>query len=538
MSNKKGRNAIFVGCSTPLWKTIASRLVDNQGWKIKLYIGFEERQTKSTDDPFYSVPFLNINDARLAKLPTDAELACSGNSDPSLISSMLHHVDTFMEMLDRFTICQAQASYEQKYRLFKHMLYKWDSYIANNNIDVIILASRSHRIFDYILEILGEYRDIPVLLFEHSETDKSVYALDIRRGLSFPYDVKQLEQEKLNKPSPNLLEKLQKYGGVYDDAKPVAISNEGFFSEARKAREASLRFKLAKLMPSEWVLFKNITRAILARKSQTIVKTRFRFNQENRTDYLPKSITAFSFYLHEYYRHKQVKKARKFYNEKSEVADLTAKFILFPAAYQPERSTCPDSRRYHDLILALSVVSNAAPSDCVIYFKEHPRTLALPTDDDAQRTLLFYKEIINRFPNVQFIDNTYSPFELIDHAFGIALSSGTIALESIARGKSCCLFGDKWFANAPGINQIYSSEEYKSSLRSVDVEQNMIHDYFSELEEYGDDIQYMFESNVEYRRELNRYRPENIDKYTLENMSINADRAVRQLLRVLEDAPA
>ena len=57
-------NAIYICTSTFLWQEIATQLKENFGFEPKLYVGFEKEQPKSPENPFFGIPYYNVNDAR------------------------------------------------------------------------------------------------------------------------------------------------------------------------------------------------------------------------------------------------------------------------------------------------------------------------------------------------------------------------------------------------------------------------------------------------------------------------------------------
>lgn len=186
------------------------------------------------------------------------------------------------------------------------------------------------------------------------------------------------------------------------------------------------------------------------------------------------------------------------------------------------------------MLLSLGVLSVSIDSGTTIYYKEHPRTFALPADFDAQRASWFYQEILRRYPNVKLIDNFYSPFDLIDNAYFVAMSSGTAALESAARGKYCILFGDRWFREFPGILSCYNTNDVLKAMKVIDnkkIELNDIYHYLSELENYSDDISHMFSSNIHFRKNVEQSISTEITDDEKRVNVVNAERAARQIHR-------
>lgn len=527
------RDVIYVCTSSNLWREIATQLKNDYGFIPKFHVGFEERPTKNPNDIFYGIPFYNINHARRGDVPDTIPNFKLGPLDLNLFADIQDEFDTFLEMCERFVVDDMHGTFEQKKNFFLHLISVWTGILNYSKPKAVIIGSRPHRMFDFVLEILCKHQNLPFIMLEETDMNDCVYGIDIRKGLAFPFEKNRGERLKLvlSKEAHEFIATKRK---AYREAKPVSISLEGYFSPAKQKRQQSFLNKIQKRIPPivtlGWSIFKSCIKFTILQPMPTMIA----FSKKDVFEYQPITPKKVDLLFQTYRRQKQMKHAINVYNANAIRPDLTKKYVYYSSSYQPERSTCPDAGRYHDMLLSLGVLSVSIDSGTTIYYKEHPRTFALPADFDAQRASWFYQEILRRYPNVKLIDNFYSPFDLIDNAYFVAMSSGTAALESAARGKYCILFGDRWFREFPGILSCYNTNDVLKAMKVIDnkkIELNDIYHYLSELENYSDDISHMFSSNIHFRKNVEQSISTEITDDEKRVNVVNAERAARQIHR-------
>lgn len=529
MAKTNHKNAIYICTSSHLWRGIASYLKNHHHWEPKFYVGFEENKPSNDDDIFKNAFFYNMNAARSGAIPQDVPNFQLGSFSEEDFANSQYDFDLFMEMCERFTIYKKGGTYSQRKGFYIHLCRLWTGIIDLIKPDVVVIASRPHRIFDVVVEGLCRQKNIPIVMLEDTFVNNCIYAVNIPDGLAFP--------EQVNNQKLEISDAVEKYvlkqNASYEIAKPVSNTSNGFFTKERQKKENSLLYKAIRNIPPEiklsYSLFKRAIKFNLFEK----VPTTLTFSKSNIYDNIPKSCTKLDYIFQQYLREKQIIKCEKFYRQNKIKPDLTKKYVYFSASYQPERSTCPDAGRYHDLYLTLRMISAAIPNDTLIYFKEHPRTFAKPVDSDAQRSLYFYKKIKDELPNVRFIDNTSNPFDLIDNASAIALTTGTTAIEAAVRQKKTILFGDNWFRNAPNIHYVQDNTELKRALNDQIETKSLdeIKHYLAELEQFSDDISYMFSSNVSFRKDVQSSVARQVTTEEQNLIDINCERAAGQIIR-------
>jgi hypothetical protein len=157
----------------------------------------------------------------------------------------------------------------------------------------------------------------------------------------------------------------------------------------------------------------------------------------------------------------------KLYNKLSVTADTSKKYIYFCLNYQPELTTSPLGGIFVNQILAITLLSNALPSDWVIYVKEHPGQLFRKNFYGyIARYRGFYKQIAS-LPNVQFILGDIDQFTLIDKAQCVATITGTAGWEAIVRGTPAIIFGEAWYQSAPNVFRVINQNDCDSAIEKI-----------------------------------------------------------------------
>jgi len=125
------------------------------------------------------------------------------------------------------------------------------------------------------------------------------------------------------------------------------------------------------------------------------------------------------------------------------------KFVYFPLHYQPERTTNPEGGEYYDQFQALAKLRALLDDDVGIYIKEHPAQFWPNRNGGCARNADYYRNL-NSIDGIRFVDTAHDAFELIDNSLLVATITGTVGVESIARGKPVLVFGDPWYRGIPG----------------------------------------------------------------------------------------
>jgi hypothetical protein len=135
------------------------------------------------------------------------------------------------------------------------------------------------------------------------------------------------------------------------------------------------------------------------------------------------------------------------------------KFVYFPLHYQPERTTNPEGGEYYDQFQALAKLRSILEDDVGIYIKEHPSQFWPNRSGGCARNEDYYRNL-NAIDGICFVDTAHDAFELIDNSLFVATITGTVGVESVARGKPVLVFGNPWYKGMPGsvhIDEIHDA---------------------------------------------------------------------------------
>ena len=159
---------------------------------------------------------------------------------------------------------------------------------------------------------------------------------------------------------------------------------------------------------------------------------------------------------------------RRVYNRYISNVDLKEKYIYFAAPYQPEAVTSVAAGYYDDVLLAISILSSAMPTDWVVYYKEHPGTFKMNIwrKSSIKRNRWFYSKI-DSFDNVKIISHDIETSMLIDNSQAVSTVAGTVGWESIVRSKCAIVFGNAWYSGCKSVFSVSSAKDVSEAIQEI-----------------------------------------------------------------------
>lgn len=157
---------------------------------------------------------------------------------------------------------------------------------------------------------------------------------------------------------------------------------------------------------------------------------------------------------------------REHYEKLAKPVDWQQPFIYHALHYQPEKSTCPEGNIFANQFLIIDLLSKCAPQGWKICVKEHPFQFELAGSGELTRSVQFYDDVMT-LPNVQFVPQAYSPFDLIDQAQAVATVTGTTGWEAVVRGKPVLIFGHAWYRGCEGVFYTPTEKECRAALQQI-----------------------------------------------------------------------
>jgi hypothetical protein len=170
---------------------------------------------------------------------------------------------------------------------------------------------------------------------------------------------------------------------------------------------------------------------------------------------------------------RKIKKLKKFYNNIAAKPNLNKKYLYFAAPYQPEALSNLFAGVDEDVFLVLDIITDIIPKDWLIYYKEHPSTFkatklgGLANEKAAlERSNAFYQKI-SSYKKIRIIPTTMDTFTMIDNSQAVCTIGGTVAWESVVRGKPALFFGSVWYQGCKSIFVIKSYRDAKEAIEAI-----------------------------------------------------------------------
>lgn len=171
------------------------------------------------------------------------------------------------------------------------------------------------------------------------------------------------------------------------------------------------------------------------------------------------------------------------------------KYVIFFLHYQPERTTLPEGYGFTHQINIVLALRSCLPENIQILVKEHPSTFT-SLCHLSFRHPFFYKTIAN-IKGVNWVDISTDNFDLVDKAICTATVTGTIGVESLARGVPVVYFGVPVRQNTYGQHVYHCGEALYEFLKKACNEEFLSSKIKTDLDEnVNDDQVYSFKDNL------------------------------------------
>ena len=154
------------------------------------------------------------------------------------------------------------------------------------------------------------------------------------------------------------------------------------------------------------------------------------------------------------------------YEKLAKPVDGNQPFIYHALHYQPEKSSCPEGDVFTNQFLVVDLLSKCASPGWNVCVKEHPFQWEMEGSGELTRSVQFYDDVA-ALPNVQLVPQSYSPFDLIDHARAVATLTGTSGWEAVMRGKPALVFGHAWYRDCEGVFYTPTAAKCRDALQKI-----------------------------------------------------------------------
>lgn len=354
--------------------------------------------------------------------------------DEELIERMRHYEAVFLDMVGRYAAkmdefkIAGDIPYEERKKLyFRHLRY-WNHLLLSKRINVVLMNHEPHQGYDYVLYGLCKLHGIPVFYLSRVFTVSSVFVAG-----------------DWEDPAPELRQSLEQVRKEYaDSTKPVALSprSEYFFETYRK-EHPSLWYKWTKPPLTE--------RSFVSRWWKQALKVLRRDPRRFLA-----SILSSQFWSRKLTQHRAI----HFYEQHSQMPDLSKPYAYFALHVQPEATTLPIAGAFVEQERIVELLAAHLPPSVGIYIKEHH------AQSERCRSVEFYQSLL-AIPSVTFVPRTLDTYSLTDHAKIIVTATGTVGFEAMMRLKPVLMFGHFLYQYAPGVFTVRTAEDCKLAVRAA-----------------------------------------------------------------------
>lgn len=366
-----------------------------------------------------------------------------------------HYFDLLLEC-SRIDGTGFAFSFEQRWELIKELILKLQFVLKYYQIELVIIKHVPHFPSEHILFYLCKFLNIPVTFrVEISGSRNAYYATGIMEK-HLPLNMYMDSHPELVSIPDNdkYFDQIQ---SNYDVAIPAEIKQQESSKEKNSNPINLLKQFLLRLPGLSKKLFEN-TKITIKVKSLPFKDPKSGMKYWQLIYYFIKA-------------RRKIKSNQKIYESMVIAPDLKSKYIFFSSSYQPERTTCPDSGYYGDLLLIVDMLSRSIPKDWIVYYKEHPTNFMPPDSEHFYRGHMFrskeFFEKLNSYENVKLVSFTHDNFELIDNAQAVASATGTTSWEAVIRGVPGLIFGNAWFEGCGGTQTIRNQEDLVKAIANI-----------------------------------------------------------------------
>ena len=355
--------------------------------------------------------------------------------DSRFLNKIAYYKDLFLVATDRN--CFFPISAHERSRLFIKYLMHFSKLISTNQIGNIIFFGLPHG--PWSIALWGLAKTLEINIMYTSPVDISPQFTTIETDLT------------VNRKYDNNMDIL---GTLVNDISPQKVRNilKSKMSKITFTKDYMDRLSHKNIHK---LYLKRVASLILKKPFSTYISPEFDLNINRRTK-ISCAIPIFKHYL-------EVLKAKHFYKTNSIKNPPNKNSVVLFLHLQPEAALIPKGGFFYDQLLILDLILEALPSDANVFVKEHPWQFESIGQDKHERSIDFYKYLIND-KRVKLLDNSISSSKIIKNAGVIISNCGTVSWESILMGKPAIVFGWAWFTECKSCFVVDSVETLREAI--------------------------------------------------------------------------
>lgn len=480
MSNKI--NAIYSCCIAKPWLEIIDKLYNELNIIPKYFIGWGDGSV-NIKNKYKDCYFQAIEDAwsgrKFPKLNYNYPL------DENLLRSILREKIISFKMMDRLDLDRYSFSFSDRQVFFYYFLKRWLQILDHYKISLIISPSIPHRVFDYILYVAANIKNIEFIMFQMTPFSDSSFIIDnidstpkyIKTSLATNLD----SDIRLRK---DIFDRIEQVKGEYSAAKPH------YMKEQEKILSDS---KVIKLLNNLLKFIKNPFQLFEESSTYYVAKNYMPFEKKNK-----KYTFLYKKYKNIYY----LKKLKSKYERLATDTVNYKKYIFIALHYQPEETSVPTGGLFGDQQLIIDLLNSFLDKDIGIIIKEHKTQFHPNFEGGTGRTDSYYENMLKISKRINFVSINENPFKLIDGAIATVTISGTIGWESVIRGTPSIIFGRAWYEDMPGVYKIKTIDDLSNNWKNILKDKNNIK--LSDIDYYHKKLQKFLINASHYKTFANK----------------------------------
>ena len=463
----KIKNAIVMatssGCECDTWMLVMSSLKEKVGIHPRYFIYYDEEKLQQGKSDF------------LSKVGGDvffhSELDnykgrgyCEYKKNNVLDNDLLDFISSYeliaLKMMDRFDPLSNAFTFTHRQYYFRELVLRWLDIIDELDLELFISPDVPHRVSDYALYVACIVKKVNFIFFDLTPFgDASIINNSISDYGQDAFDLKDTHQ--INKKNDLIVSKLNEFRGIKDNYKLW------YMEEQSKKASISDHSKFFLIMNSfikrgrifqPVSVFNNIF--VKGVWSYYVKPNSMPYNSEFKM--IEKIVTDFKI-------SKESKSYLPIYNKLvTDIDIIKTKYVIFALHYQPEATTSPNGGVFVDQLLVIEMLDRLLPLDIVILVKEHKsQFFGVLESASAGRSKVFYERLSQFSERVKVVSLDLNSFDLIDNAKAVVTVTGTIGIESLARGKPVFCFGRTWYQNCKGAFPVRNKNDLLAAWSKI-----------------------------------------------------------------------
>ena len=456
MAQANGARFLFlIECTGPHWIAIGRELLD-RGWKILLWTGAaaQAEAVRALSSDIVYAPNDKAVRAVLPFEPTSARVL-----DGPMKERIATEKQIALEMMDRLDPDGRSMSFRERSLHFDVLANQWLRVLDDLRPDAVVFSMAPHIVYDYVLYAVARLQGLPTPMFDRSAIAGRLLLLDDI------YDARhQVLRFQAEAPANPQLE-----GDVAAELDRMRARGAHAFAPtfAKKVNALGLGQKLGDHPYGPGGFARFLAGELRAAASEAA-------GRRTRANYIKLRASRLQDSWPSLGRRVQLRLAgaltkRKLwgiYEALVSRPEPETPYVYFALHFQPERATCPMAWNLGDQITVAAMLATALPPGWKLVVKEHPWQLQPRSRGEYGRSGEFYERLA-AIPNVHLAPIGDDSNALTRGARAVVTATGSAGWEAICNSVPALLFGSPWYAGAPGVHPIRSSEDCVMALAAV-----------------------------------------------------------------------